>query len=155
NRIKMVGKPETIHFTGCPTSRWLAASLFTRLAGGDSGVAVWRLPVCGPVPRGSPADAPPAAIVATSRFVVLLTPSPRESRLVALSLQKQARGIAVGGGTSPDATGTLVVGDFDCSSIDETSRQGALQGIEKAVQEEGGRAVMVTSVDPFRLFALA
>src|ERR1700735_2179312 len=34
--------------------------LFTRLAGGDSGVAVWRLPACGRVPRGFPADAPPA-----------------------------------------------------------------------------------------------
>src|SRR5580692_6950427 len=32
--------------------------LFTRLAGGDSGVAVWRLPACGRVPRGFPADAP-------------------------------------------------------------------------------------------------
>ena len=28
---------------GCPTSPWLAASLFTRHAGGDSGAAVWRL----------------------------------------------------------------------------------------------------------------
>src|SRR6516164_8672290 len=43
-----------------PTSRRLATSLFTRLAGGDSDVAVWRLPACGRVPRGSPADAPPA-----------------------------------------------------------------------------------------------
>ena len=52
--------PETLHFSGCPTSRRLVASLFTRLAGGDSGAAVWRLPACGRVPRGSPADAPPA-----------------------------------------------------------------------------------------------
>src|SRR5579862_9299108 len=29
------------------TSRQLAASFFTQLAGGDSYVAVWRLPVCG------------------------------------------------------------------------------------------------------------
>jgi len=29
--------------------------LLTRIAGGDSGVAVWRLPACGRVPRGSPA----------------------------------------------------------------------------------------------------
>src|SRR5579871_1736493 len=49
-----------IAFLGCPTSRWLAASLLTRLAGGDSGVAVWRLPTYDRVPRGSPADAPPA-----------------------------------------------------------------------------------------------
>src|SRR5258708_9513608 len=49
-----------IAFLDCPTSRWLAASLFTRPAGGDSGVAAWRLPTCGRVPRGSPADAPPA-----------------------------------------------------------------------------------------------
>src|SRR5205823_4074890 len=33
-----------------------ARLLFTWLAGGNSGVAVWRLPVCGRVPRGSPAD---------------------------------------------------------------------------------------------------
>ena len=46
-----------IAFLGCPTSRWLAASLFMRPAGGDSGVAAWRLPTCGRVPRGSPADA--------------------------------------------------------------------------------------------------
>ena len=43
----MVGKPEAIHFTGYPTSRRLATSLFTQLAGGDSDVAVWRLPACG------------------------------------------------------------------------------------------------------------
>jgi hypothetical protein len=30
--------------------------LFTRLAGGDRGVAVWRHPTCGRGPRGSPAD---------------------------------------------------------------------------------------------------
>jgi hypothetical protein len=33
------------------------ASLLTRLAGGDSGVAVWPLPACGRVPHGSPAEA--------------------------------------------------------------------------------------------------
>src|SRR5579864_8989421 len=35
------------------TSRQLAASFFTQLAGGDSYVAVWRLPVCGRAQHGS------------------------------------------------------------------------------------------------------
>jgi len=35
------------------TSRQLAASFFTQLAGGDSYVAVWRLPVCGRDQHGS------------------------------------------------------------------------------------------------------
>ena len=44
NRI--VGNTEpALH--GYPTSRWLALSLFTQLAGGDADVAVWRLPACG------------------------------------------------------------------------------------------------------------
>jgi len=47
-------------FPWLPDIGWLAALLFKRLAGGDSGVAVWRLPACGRVPHGSPADAPPA-----------------------------------------------------------------------------------------------
>src|SRR5581483_11400038 len=34
-------------------SRQLAASFFTQLAGGDSDVAVWRLPVCGRAQHGS------------------------------------------------------------------------------------------------------
>src|ERR1700751_5262873 len=34
------------------TSRQLAASFFTQLAGGDSYVAVWRLPVCGRAQHG-------------------------------------------------------------------------------------------------------
>ena len=37
--------------------------LFTRLAGGGSGVAVWRLPACDRVLRGPPADAPPARLL--------------------------------------------------------------------------------------------
>ena len=37
-----------------PTSRPLATSLFTHLAGGDSGVAVWRLPACGRAQCESP-----------------------------------------------------------------------------------------------------
>src|SRR5690348_14966353 len=35
------------------TSRQLAASFFTQLAGGDSYVAVWRLPACGRAQHGS------------------------------------------------------------------------------------------------------
>ena len=44
NRI--VGNPERA-LRGYPTSRRLAHSLFTQLAGGDADVAVWRLPACG------------------------------------------------------------------------------------------------------------
>src|ERR1700756_4242539 len=40
------------------TSRQLAASFFTQLAGGDSYVAVWRLPVCGRAQHGSLAVGP-------------------------------------------------------------------------------------------------
>ncbi len=43
----VVGNPDRIHFTGYRTSRRLASSLLTRLAGGDSAVAVWPLPACG------------------------------------------------------------------------------------------------------------
>ena len=43
------------------TSRQLAASFFTQLAGGDSYVAVWRLPVCGRAQHGSLAGGPSLA----------------------------------------------------------------------------------------------
>jgi hypothetical protein len=53
--ISAVGQNSFIWLSGIAVR--LVASLFTRLAGGDSGVAVWRLPASEPARRKSPADA--------------------------------------------------------------------------------------------------
>src|SRR5262249_25271445 len=87
----------------------------------------------------------PVQIAQNSRFVVLLTPSPYESRMLALSMQP-------GTSTDADAPGTLVT-DFDDSFNDEAARQVTLARLEKAIQVENGRAVVVTSIDPSRLTA--
>jgi hypothetical protein len=44
---RTVGEPEFIHLTTIRHRGPLATSPFTQLAGGDSDVAVWRLPACG------------------------------------------------------------------------------------------------------------
>jgi hypothetical protein len=50
---RVVGKPESIQLTSLPDILASDCLLFARLAGGGSDVAVWRLPACGRVPRGS------------------------------------------------------------------------------------------------------
>src|ERR1700722_12746077 len=63
------------------TSRQLAASFFTQLAGGDSYVAVWRLPVCGRAQHGSLPVGPRACVANVERrsHDAALSEIPREA----------------------------------------------------------------------------
>lgn len=101
-------------------------------------------------------------LAAKHPFVIFLTPSQREKAMVAALFAPRLKSADArpADGESALTAGTdsfvaqdrLLVDDLECAVFEHRSRREMLKRLEQEVAKEGGRAVIVSPVDPFQLF---